>query len=199
MGAGLGLEGDCCPTSNGDFLLCCSGSLSNSNSTDSSEKAKTSAGNNDAACKSNPGCIGLGLEGDCCPTSFGDFLDCCTLPSSSSSSSSNKNKKVSTTNGGAASSTTISRTKTDGSKTGSSSLSSCKGNLGCSNLNLQGDCCPASNGSFLSCCTEVEKSTQSVSSSSKCADNSACAALSLKGQCCPTSSGYYFKCCTSDP
>jgi hypothetical protein len=46
----------------------------------SSNKSSSSSGgvSGNAACSAHPGCAENGLTGDCCPTSIGDMLDCCS-------------------------------------------------------------------------------------------------------------------------
>lgn len=56
----LNLEGECCPTEDGEKLSCCF----------DDEEPKGS-------CSAYPKCIELGLRGDCCPTDDGMKLDCC--------------------------------------------------------------------------------------------------------------------------
>jgi len=68
----LNLNGDCCPTPNGDYLGCCARDAvvppGQSKEVTESEKS----------CDSNPSCASLKLEGDCCPTPGGVFLGCCS-------------------------------------------------------------------------------------------------------------------------
>jgi len=59
-----GLEGDCCPTSDGVTLGCCG-----------SVPTPPSPGPAEASCSRHPACSGL--TGDCCPTTSGVTLDCC--------------------------------------------------------------------------------------------------------------------------
>lgn len=58
----------------------------------------------------------------------------------------------------------------------------CKANSGCEQL--EGNCCPADDGTLLDCCPAA------------CKANSACA--HLPGACCPTSDGVMLDCCSSD-
>jgi len=100
-----------------------------------------------------------------------------------------------------------------GTNTGSQSTaaSSCESNPECAALNLGGECCPASDGAFLSCCSTSESDTQgnkgsqgtetasqsTSSSSSSCESNPDCAALNLSGECCPSDSGDFLSCCST--
>jgi endo-1,3(4)-beta-glucanase len=44
----------------------------------SSDDSLSSTSFSSSACESNPGCVGSGLSGDCCPTAQKVFLDCCS-------------------------------------------------------------------------------------------------------------------------
>merc|ERR1712129_202352 len=63
----FGLQGLCCPTSNGMFLGCCH--MLHNNTTETS--------NQKGLCQNNLKCTQLGLKGLCCPTVRGYFLNCC--------------------------------------------------------------------------------------------------------------------------
>lgn len=114
-------------------------------------------------------------------------------------------------------------TSTSGSKIHGESTSesaACDQHPKCAELELMGNCCPASNGVFLGCCGNDQgggganvaplipqdaKSTSSSttatstrgdsSTSSPCASNKACADLGLSGLCCPASNGVFLGCC----
>lgn len=65
--AAHGLLGDCCPTTAGDWLKCCS-----------DKDNEVTHHRTHPLCMSNEACTKIGLvDGDCCPTSEGVFLDCC--------------------------------------------------------------------------------------------------------------------------
>jgi len=61
-----GLAGDCCPTTDGVQLDCCSAHLEVAEVYDYSD------------CNENYRCADIGLPGKCCPTTGGVFLDCCS-------------------------------------------------------------------------------------------------------------------------
>lgn len=79
-----------------------------------------------------------------------------------------------------------------------SSQASCAQNSGCAPLKLSGNCCPASNGKNLGCCSSTEPSASTL-----CVNSFGCSATNLTiGSCCPTSTGVYLDCCSikaSDP
>jgi hypothetical protein len=83
-------------------------------------------------CSSNPTCVASGnsLEGDCCPTTEGVFLDCCD-DDGDGRVHSKKHDTVHDTDTTAA---------------------SCSTNAACTDLGLTGSCCPTPEGVILNCC-----------------------------------------------
>ena len=67
------------------------------------------------------------------------------------------------------------------------STSLCRNNVRCHALELQGECCPSSDGVFLDCCDQGEITPASCSVNAMCAH--------LTGQCCPTEEGVFLACC----
>jgi hypothetical protein len=109
------------------------------------------AGSPMAACSANPGCAGLaGLQGDCCPTTEGMLLGCCSdlhappapppAPPAPPPES-----KVESDGEDAAS---LGKHKEVGGE-------SCDANSDCVNLGLTGDCCPTADGTLLGCCNNA--------------------------------------------
>ena len=70
------------------------------------------------------------------------------------------------------------------------SASSCSNNARCNALDLEGECCPSSEGAFLDCCGQGEITEASCSKNPMCAH--------LTGQCCPTEQGIFLACCNAD-
>lgn len=69
-----GLEGDCCPTTDGVQLDCCSAHLE-----EADELSDYPVYDYDYSdCNENYRCVEIGLTGKCCPTTGGVFLDCCS-------------------------------------------------------------------------------------------------------------------------
>jgi len=60
-----GLDGDCCPASNGVMLACCG----------SSPAPPPTPPSSGASCKAHSACAAL--DGDCCPATNGVMLACC--------------------------------------------------------------------------------------------------------------------------
>jgi len=80
-----------------------------------------------AACAANAGCIGLG--GDCCPAPDGMMLACCSaIPPAPADT-----------------------TEAPTTMTPKPASAACEANSGC--IGLAGDCCPASDGMMLACCS----------------------------------------------
>lgn len=95
----VGLDGDCCPTTNGIQLGCCDtpvdAEITTTSTTpqgeaevtltgtttvtltESSSSATTLSHQPDAACSAHPRCSGL--AGDCCPALSGVWLECCEI------------------------------------------------------------------------------------------------------------------------
>lgn len=118
----IGLEGDCCPTSNGIYLDCCGDQSTSLN-------VPTPATTESNACSAHPNCNGL--SGICCPNNNGIFLDCCGTVSS--------NNVPTPVIFPTSRSAPIQKPDTK-----CSAYPSCNG--------LSGNCCPNSAGSFLECC-----------------------------------------------
>lgn len=103
-----------------------------------------------ATCAANPGCAGLaggtgGLIGDCCPTTEGMMLGCCSdlrappaPPPEAPAPPPDKHSKA-----GAAGEHTIVGGE------------SCAANSDCVTLGLTGVCCPTEDGSLLGCCNNA--------------------------------------------
>ena len=85
----LGLQGECCPTTTGVYLGCCSSFNTEENQDKSttlknyspskgmSDEINPSSPSSSPSCELNPKCHSLGVIGDCCPTSKGIQLSCC--------------------------------------------------------------------------------------------------------------------------
>lgn len=72
----LGLQGECCPTTAGVYLGCCSRpTLAKNDPKSTMQSARDDQSS--SSCASNPSCYFLGLLGDCCPTAKGIQLSCC--------------------------------------------------------------------------------------------------------------------------
>lgn len=125
-----------------------------------------SNGGSESSCSAYSKCASL--EGDCCPTSQGTFLECCDGGGGDWKPSSKPTR----------------------SPTSDGDNASCSANPVCKSQNLTGDCCPSTDGTFLNCC--VEKPFGSCSSNPTCRD------LGLRGECCPSESGQFLDCCSDD-
>jgi len=77
------LGGDCCPTTDWEYLDCCSGEGGGGygpthKPTRHPTRNPTSDGKTEnASCSAAPICNSNGLTGDCCPTNDGTYLNCC--------------------------------------------------------------------------------------------------------------------------
>ena len=75
------LGGDCCPTTDWEYLDCCSGEGGHGPThkpTRRPTRDPTSDGETEnASCSAAPICNSNGLTGDCCPTNDGTYLNCC--------------------------------------------------------------------------------------------------------------------------
>jgi len=97
---------------------------------------------------------------ECCPTSNGDYLECCDDfdPEGTPGSPAATDAPDETTD------------------------ASCSANLQCSKEGLTGDCCPTSDGeTYLDCCINRD-----LPVSARCRRSDGCRALGLDGFCCPT-------------
>lgn len=106
-----GLTGDCCPTSDGHKLECCT----------AGDNVVTPTLTSPGACDDNSACASLGLLGACCPNSNGIHLQCCSSPNNTRA----KPHAVSAT---------------------------CERNFGCRAQGVHGNCCPTDDGLNLACC-----------------------------------------------
>lgn len=73
--AELGLTGNCCPSSQGILLGCCSVQMKIPTASTSTVAPITDS--DKALCTHNEACSNLGLVGSCCPTQLGQYLECC--------------------------------------------------------------------------------------------------------------------------
>jgi len=94
----------------------------------------------EAACSAHPGCSGRHLEGDCCPTTEGMLLGCCTEDAAPPAPPPTSKSDVGALPHGAPGGQSTARTP------------SCATNSGCAQLDLAGDCCPTAEGTMLGCC-----------------------------------------------
>jgi hypothetical protein len=120
-----------------DFSAGSGGSPSSPDGTDSSGEPSnsTSSSSSSSACEAHPGCVDLGLSGECCPTSEGLTLGCCN-----SSESSETTDSAAKDSGGEESGSTFSD-------------SSCSAHPQCADAGLSGNCCPTDAGGSLECCS----------------------------------------------
>lgn len=124
-----GLEGFCCPTVEGEFLGCCEDPATFAPSAPPSKipsSYPTSViitAELEAECANNAQCDALGLEGLCCPTQDGVYLDCCGSSSSPTASSMPTLFPTITPDGG-------------------NPVAECSANTACADLGLTGQCCP---------------------------------------------------------
>mmetsp|Transcript_242 Transcript_242/g.516 ORF Transcript_242/g.516 Transcript_242/m.516 type:complete len:521 (-) Transcript_242:127-1689(-) len=175
--AGLGLEGDCCPTSKSVQLDCCNPAPQCALNSGCTELAGNCCPNDQGqflsccaepapeptdppvpstSCGDYPVCAGLGLTGDCCPTSAGVELDCCNPEPQ------------------------------------------CDRNAACAGLS--GNCCPNDQGEFLDCCSETLPPATAAPipapiPDASCSAHALCSGLA--GDCCPTPAGVILNCCES--
>lgn len=196
------LEGECCPTADGVILDCC---LSNSagpeerNVDTASVPKSTRQWGGLRTCSSNPVCNALGLEGDCCPSSDGVFLDCCAADASCSAHSA------------------CTELEGDCCPTPEGVLldccnQSCNANPACEHL--EGACCPTTDGTYLDCCDYQPNvlPTQDTGATprqpgggvavadfgSSCALNPVCALQGVEGECCPNADNVMLDCCNRE-
>jgi len=153
--SGLGLEGDCCPTAEGIYLGCC---LSTQPLMAGPTDAPQTQPPQTSSCAANPNCVGLGLQGECCPTEEGVILGCC-------SSSGGPSKPVGTCSSDpGCSALGLTGDCCPGSngvylgccsKTSSASTgqSGCSAHPACKDQGLTGECCPTEDGTQLECCS----------------------------------------------
>eukprot|EP00980_Cylindrotheca_fusiformis_P018056 scaffold5780_cov102-Cylindrotheca_fusiformis.AAC.3 len=177
MCVGLGLEGECCPTTSGLILDCCESSPVNAPTNapvPNPTNAPVAAG--PESCSANPVCAGLGLEGECCPTTSGLILDCCD----SSPVNAPTNAPVTNPPIPPLPIPTL-------SPVAPAVQAQCASNSVCASLGLEGQCCPTTEGVTLDCCNPPVQA--------QCESNPVCASLGLEGQCCPTTDGVTLDCC----
>ncbi|CAM9532890.1 unnamed protein product, partial [Ascophyllum nodosum] len=130
------LRGACCPTSEGVYLGCCGlvpalGNYSgNASSTDQEPGGKQ-------ACAAHARCSSL--EGDCCPSPGGVYLECCDMEQHIASHSDVSQGHENSTG-----------SRAGGDEVQGESDRACVNHAGCSSL--LGDCCPTSDGVHLGCC-----------------------------------------------
>lgn len=129
----------------------------------------------DAACSAHPRCRARGLTGDCCPTSDGLRLDCC--------SNNNPTRRPTP------------KPTTDDYE------GSCSAHPLCRDLELAGECCPTYDGVTLACCSDNndDDDDDNYSDDVSCSANPRCDQLGLEGECCPTDDGLKLDCCFDDP
>jgi len=110
--------------------------------------AKPLHGGDSAACAAHPGCSGLRLGGDCCPTVEGMLLGCCSDDAAPPAP-----PPAAVIGGGDA---VVSHGKPGGSlsrgEDGGRGVAECDANIACARLGLKGSCCPTSEGTMLGCC-----------------------------------------------
>lgn len=94
-------------------------------------------GTDEAACEKHSMCEGLGLEGECCPTADGVYLDCCQRECSTRSACAELDGNCCPTDDG---------TMLDCC----SPPKECSAHSKCAELD--GDCCPTAEGVTLDCC-----------------------------------------------
>ena len=167
----------------------------------SSEQSNSTSSSSSSACEVHPGCVDLGLSGECCPTSEGFTLGCCQ-----------DNQSESTEDQEAPAPSPMTSSLKGGEETsGGEAAASCEAHFNCVELGLSGDCCPTAAGINLGCCgggdsggdnssgensEGVETSTNTDDSGSSCSDHPECADSGLSGNCCPTDSGGFLDCCS---
>ena len=107
-----------------------------------------------AACSANPGCAGLAggtsLIGDCCPTTEGMLLGCCSDSHAPPAPPPEAPAPPPDSEVGSVGEDAASRG--DHKKVGGES---CDANSDCVNLGLTGDCCPSADGTLLGCCNNA--------------------------------------------
>ena len=133
------------------------------------------------SCDSNPGCLSLGLQGDCCPAVGGTFLACCA-----------ENKDVSQEEwiGFMYADQAI----INGPKAWSNVMMGNNYGPGDSKTNLL--FWSATRVKFSEPIhVKIEKVNFNQTIRSSCAHNSACYAQGLEGDCCPSSGGVMLECC----
>eukprot|EP00450_Noctiluca_scintillans_P022186 CAMPEP_0194525432 /NCGR_PEP_ID=MMETSP0253-20130528/60891_1 /TAXON_ID=2966 /ORGANISM="Noctiluca scintillans" /LENGTH=704 /DNA_ID=CAMNT_0039370161 /DNA_START=41 /DNA_END=2153 /DNA_ORIENTATION=+ len=162
-----------------------------------------------AACKANPKC--KKLTGDCCPTSWGERLNCCpdfeeeTVDETAEEPEQAEDPEDSEGSNSHHQVLKVRKSKTMvNTTTASLSSAACKANPKCTKL--AGDCCPTSWGERLNCCPAVEEQTveetaQEPEQTLASTDHKACAMHpkcdGMEGDCCPTSGGLHLGCCSS--
>lgn len=151
--AALELEGDCCPTADDVYLDCCSNTpvIDGKNGDDETEKETDDLG---ASCEKNPVCVLQGVEGECCPTAEGVFLDCCNRECSvhSACEENSLDAACCPTADGVELECCDHQPKIEEIREAMNANKLCSAHSLCANLD--GDCCPTTAGVFLDCCQE---------------------------------------------
>jgi len=129
--------------------------------------SRPSRRSDDASCSAHPQCAAQDLVGDCCPTIHDERLDCCSDDTPTRRPTPNPTFHHHHHHG----------------------QGSCAAYPKCTDLGLEGICCPTNDGDKLNCCFDEQPPEGSCSAYPKCKE------LGLEGECCPTNDDVKLDCC----
>ena len=113
------------------------------------EQTPSRTGGGDGACSAHPGCAGLHLTGECCPTKEGMQLGCC---SDAAAPPAPPPRGQAQGSGGEGAGEEAAPPRGGPGGQGTSRVAVCAANSGCARLGLTGSCCPTAEGTMLGCC-----------------------------------------------
>ncbi|CAB9518519.1 glycoside hydrolase family 16 protein [Seminavis robusta] len=104
-----------------------------------------------AQCSSNPVCLAMGVEGACCPTADGVFLDCCNRSCSAHSACNTLADNCCPTNDNVELDCCDHQEKLEEFRSyRNNAARACSAHTSC--RQLAGDCCPTVDNVYLDCC-----------------------------------------------
>lgn len=210
--AAMQLTGECCPNADGRMHECCAAGLAPAALAAHNETSAIGALSGpvagealvDRACSAHSSCDGI--SGLCCPMVTGEMLECCGLPSKAPSKvvapkgtrpveASTLPAAVGRHDGGSTTHDVPRSSPVQKMKAVVALDSACEAHPLCADL--QGECCPAANGTHLDCCHQKQPIQQKAKVIlPACSEHPFCTGMS--GDCCPNVRGTMLGCCETE-